>query len=383
MLNPLDDYPVHQTAEPVAHLATADRHAYDRYFFHGYDREGEVVFGAALGVYPNLGIIDAAVTVVREGRQRSVFASGRLPADRTRTRIGPLAVEVVRPLDVLRVTCDAVDLGLEADLTFRAATIALEEPRHGFRTGTTTTLDATRLTQWGDWSGHLVVDDARIEVRADTHLGLRDRSWGLRPVGDPAPAGAPAHELPAFSWFWAPLRFADGCLHAAANEHADGRRWFSFGARLPLLDDAERADHGADRFDTGGVVEPLRDVDLAVAWRPGTRRAARADLTLVPWRHNPVVVALEPLALLPLRGLGYLHPEWGHGRWHDELAIGSESLALTDLDPTDLAALHVQQVVRATADGPAGTRTGWGVLEQLVVGPHEPSGLTGFTDPAA
>ena len=382
MLNPLDDYPVHQTPEPVAHLATADRHAYDRYFFHGYDREGAVVFGAALGLYPNLGVIDAAVTVVRAGRQRSVFASGRLPADRTRTAIGPLAVEVVRPLDTLRVTCGAADLGLEADLTFRAVTIALEEPRHGFRTGTTTTLDATRLTQWGDWSGHLVVDDDRIEIAPGTHLGLRDRSWGLRPVGDPAPPGAPSHELPAFSWFWAPLRFDDGCLHAAANEHADGERWFSFGARLPLLDEAARTDPDADRFDTGGTVEPLRSVDLGLTWVPGTRRAARAELTVTPWHAEPLAVDLEPLALFPLRGLGYLHPDWGHGRWHDELAVGTESIALADLDPTDLSALHVQQVVRATADGPDGPQVGWGVLEQLNVGPHEPTGLTGFTAPS-
>mgnify|MGYP003394739499 FL=1 len=49
MLTKADDYPVHQTAEPIAYAGT-DRNFYDRYFFNGYAPDGEVVFAAALGV---------------------------------------------------------------------------------------------------------------------------------------------------------------------------------------------------------------------------------------------------------------------------------------------------------------------------------------------
>ena len=38
MLTRFDDYPVHQTPEPVAHPSTGDRNFYDRYFFNGYAR---------------------------------------------------------------------------------------------------------------------------------------------------------------------------------------------------------------------------------------------------------------------------------------------------------------------------------------------------------
>ncbi len=42
------------------------------------------------------------------------------------------------------------------------------------------------------------------------------------------------------------------------------------------------------------------------------------------------------------------------------------------------AMAQVQQLCRVTA----GDHLGWGVLEQLVLGPHTPSGLTGVLDGA-
>ena len=34
MLSNLDDFPVHQVAEPMRHAATSDRNFYDRYYFN-------------------------------------------------------------------------------------------------------------------------------------------------------------------------------------------------------------------------------------------------------------------------------------------------------------------------------------------------------------
>ena len=59
MLTKGDDFPLHQSAEPIAFAGT-DRNFYDRYFFNGYSPDGSVFFAAAMGFYPQLGIIDAA-----------------------------------------------------------------------------------------------------------------------------------------------------------------------------------------------------------------------------------------------------------------------------------------------------------------------------------
>ena len=92
-----DDYPVHQTSELVAHPATSDRNFYDRYYFnlHGSSDELFAVFG--LGQYPNLGVTDAFVDVRYGERQYIVRASTEL-LDRASTRVGPIRVEVLEPL---------------------------------------------------------------------------------------------------------------------------------------------------------------------------------------------------------------------------------------------------------------------------------------------
>ena len=57
-----------------------------------------------MGLYPNRHVADAAFSVVRDGEQISVFTSQRAPADRRdATRLGPIAVDIVEPMRVLRV----------------------------------------------------------------------------------------------------------------------------------------------------------------------------------------------------------------------------------------------------------------------------------------
>ena len=46
MLTKADDYPVHQTPEPIAYAGT-DRNFYDRFFFNGLSADGSVFFAVA------------------------------------------------------------------------------------------------------------------------------------------------------------------------------------------------------------------------------------------------------------------------------------------------------------------------------------------------
>ena len=115
MLTKADDYPVHQTAEPIAHAGT-DRNFYDRYFFNGYSADGSVFFATALGVYPHLNIMDASFCVIHEGVQHNLRASKILYGERMDTKVGPIGVDVVEPLHILSVTVDDNDHGIRASL---------------------------------------------------------------------------------------------------------------------------------------------------------------------------------------------------------------------------------------------------------------------------
>jgi hypothetical protein len=372
VLTPLDDYPVHQTPEPVTHFGAPSRNAYDRYFFNGYTADGELFFAVAMGLYPNRQVIDASISVLAGGVQRSLHVSGRAPLDRRQTAIGPIRVEVIDPLRTLRIVIDDHDRGFTADLVFSARTPAVEEPRFTLHQGQLVTFDYTRMSQWGSWSGTLSVDGQTWDLDGLSVLGCRDRSWGIRPVGEREAGGAPG-SAPQFFWLWAPINFDDCCTHFDSNEYADGRHWHRAGSITPVLDSPDAPVFGPD-----ARTEPMRDSAWSIEWQPGTRRARSATIELTPWRGDAERIDLEPIVTFQMLGLGYLHSEWNHGAWHGELAIDDETWVVADLDPLDPRHVHVQQLVKASW----GERTGVGVLEQLAIGPHEPSGLTGLFDGA-
>src|SRR5215831_11940812 len=85
MLSRFDDYPIHQTPEPLAHVATSDRNAYDRYWFNGYADDGEFYFGIGMAIYPNLGVLDCGFSIVHDGEQHAFHASRRAPRDPSET----------------------------------------------------------------------------------------------------------------------------------------------------------------------------------------------------------------------------------------------------------------------------------------------------------
>ncbi len=367
MLTPLDDYPIHQTPLPIAHPASGDPNHYDRFWFNGYTED--FYFAVGMAVYPNRGIIDAAFAVVHDGVQRSVFVSGRIPVDRSETRIGPLTIEVVEPLRVTRVRVDAADSGIDADVTFTARTVALEEPRQTITAGTKTVMDSTRMTQWGTWTGSLRVGGAEVPIAR--MLGTKDRSWGVRPVG-PAVAGAPENALPQVFFLWAPINWDDCCTHFLCFERGNGDRIVSSQAILGIAGASDPM-FGPE---AESRIQHLAATTYDVRWAPGLRRSRGATLRLLRHDGREERVQLEPLLTFRMRGLGYTHPEWGHGHWHGELAVGSEEHKVEELDNVEPWNIHIQQVMRATW----GDKHGLGVLEQLAFGEHQPTGLTGVLD---
>ena len=358
MLTRADDYPIHQTAEPIAHVATSDRNFYDRYFFNGYARDGSVFFAGALGQYPNRQVMDAAFSVVHRGRQYVVRASRRAPADRMVSTVGPIAVQVIEPLQALRLTVAPNQWEISGDLVFRARVPPLEEPRFQRRAEGRLFMDYTRLTQHVSVEGTLTIGGETIALAPDRFWGSRDRSWGIRPVGE-RDSGAPGGPF-QFFWLWSPVNFEDLCTHFDVNEEADGTRWHEAGMIIPV----------------GGAVESAAAVHYRLDYQSGSRHARAAEVTLRTRAGEDLVIALTPLYNFSMVGLGYQHPQWGHGMYVGEDAVSGESWALTDVVAATPLYLHVQAVCEARL----GNRRGIGVLEQLIIGPHAPSGFKELLD---
>lgn len=351
-----DDYPIHQTPEPVAFSGT-DRNFYDRYFFNGYSRDGDVFIAGALGVYPHLDVMDGAFCVLIDGKQHNVRASRRLHSERMDLQVGPISVRIIEPLKRVGLKVSANDSGITADLEFEGRHHPIEEPRFMRRIGPRMFMDYTRMTQNGGWKGKISVQGREIDVAG--WFGTRDRSWGIRPVG--AADSQPPPSVSQFFWLWAPFNFAQHAVFFHTNDDAYGRPW----NRRAVI---ERIGEGPNEFEHPAP---------ALAYHQGTRRLVTTTVELGDGAH----MTIRPTErTFYMSGLGYTHPVWGHGRDHGELEVAGDVLDCASLDDNAPANMHIQALATATLEKDGVRHEGIGVLEQLLLGPHEPSGFTSMFD---
>ncbi len=362
MLTKGDDYPLHQTPEPVAYVGPA-RNFYDRFFFNGYNPDGSVFFAAAMGVYPYLNVLDAGFSVITDGVQRNVFASKAMHMERLDTFAGPISIEIIEPFRLTRLKCNDTEHGIVADLLFTARCEAHEEPRFTRRQGSQLGMDVTRMMQNGIWSGWLEINGKRIEISPEHFCGTRDRSWGVRGIGEPDAQANPEQAAFQYYWLWAPLNFDDCVAHYFRNDDGEGIPWNTNGMIVPLLGQGEEETMAACRNE--------------ITYQPGTRFAKTFDIFFTHPNGEETRIELTPQFNWYMKGVGYGHETWAHGKYHGELATGYDEYVTAEVAPSNV---HIQAFCQARMISPSGTREGRGVLEQLIIGPHRPSGFADLMD---
>ena len=227
------------------------------------------------------------------------------------------------------------------------------------------TLDAQRFAQLGSWSGRIAIDGEEIAVDPATWIGSRDRSWGIRPIGEAEPAGRPAD--PPFEgmwWLYVPMAFDD---FADRADHPGGAQ------RVPL----------AQRLHPGLARRPRRAAGLAAGQDPlplrhphPDRGDDRGDRTA---DGTPVHFDVESKLPVPIHvGGGYGgDSDWLHGMWKGEKFI--ERLTYDMTDPAIIARSGfgvIDHVGRAVCrDGDGEPVEGWGLFEHGALGRHDPSGF--------
>ena len=364
MLTKGDDFPIHQTADPIAFSGT-DRNFYDRYFFNGYTTDGEVFFGAALGVYPHLNIIDAALSVRIGDVQHNLHASRHLHMERMDTFVGPIRVEVVEPLQRLRVIVEDNEHGVSADLTITGRHFPIEEPRTVRRNGPRIVQDVTRLTQLGRWSGWIKAGGREVKLDPATTLGTRDRSWGVRHVGirDPQPPATP-QEFQVW-WYWLPAHFDDRIVHFYINEDGDGKLW---NVAMIVCHDS-------------GEVEHLHGARLEVDFTPGTRFPRSGIVTARDEAGGAYRIDIGVGPRFFMTGLGYGNPDWAHGFNKGPMAMSYDEIVTSSVVKHEAPYQHLQASSPVRMTLPDGrVLSGYGSFESYVAGRHAPSGFTSMFD---
>lgn len=360
---PLDEYPVHQAPLSLARVATSDRNFYDRSYFNAHDRSSDTFLVTGLGVYPNLGVIDAYATVRRGQRQWIVRFSDALDARGLEQRVGGYRIEVLEPLHQVRVICEGGSDSISFDLTWTGAFPAVEEEPHLLLSGARPILDACRFAQVGSWSGVLDVAGEEFQIDSEVWTGSRDRSWGIRPVGESEPPGRGAGEpTDGFFWLYVPLRFDEFAIIVILQENPDGYR---------TLNDAKRV-----RPD--GAIEQLGWPRATIGYRTGTRHPDWARLELTAPNGKPLIVDVRTMESVALHvGAGYGgDADWSHGQW---MGRNWTSSSVYDLDDPAISALVPYGVIDHSAVAVCDGAQGWGMLEHANLGRHDPSGFADWS----
>merc|ERR1712070_258483 len=185
-------------------------------------------------------------------------------------------------------------------------------------------------------------------------------------------------KVPQFYWFWCPINLGKGgityhCQQTSLCGNVDN-------CAAEFLQDGEKA-------------EEVKRAGHSVTYKPGTRHAATASITL-ELGPKLVRVDIQPLYPFFMSGIGYSHPIWGHGMSHagEETSVCYDKIQTEFADRMDPLYWHIQEVSKVTvymlegnekdAKNSAASVAFHGVaaMEQLVVGPHLQSGFQCLAD---
>jgi hypothetical protein len=363
-LSPFDEYLAHQTPDTFDHVYTSDRNFYDRYYFNMHASSDELFVIIGLGQYPNLGVTDAFITVSIGQEQHTVRASRELGSDRMDTTVGPLGVEVIQGLQKLRITCDDNEWGVAADLTFTGVVEALEEPHTFSRRYGRVIQDVTRYAQIGVWEGTLTAAGKTFAVTPDRWKGVRDRSWGVRPVGEREAPGIRARESMdgyGFRHDWVPMQFDDHMLKIQIDQDAEGHRHLEESMRVWNLDQNRPIDH-------------MGTPEVEIEYQSGTREMAKATVSTTDPEGKPIVITNTPLRTLYLAaGSGYV-PDgtWGHGYYQGPLKVEG---IVHDLSDPEVRRKYVSLNETLCRFESSTGEVGYGMHENMLMGIYRPSGF--------
>jgi len=374
-LVPADETLNHQITDTFATVSQSDRSWTEKICATAFRRDGAIQMSFGLGKYPNRGVLDAYAGVSRGKEQWTVRSSRRLGPDVESLSAGPIAYEIVEPLQVVRFSLVPNDiLPVSFEWTFVSALPALLEDRehHRSRDGIRMDADIVRYHQIGTATGWIDVEGQRTTFDDSTSVSTRDHSWGVRyqvgrPIEDVQPAPLPTEVSTTVIWTPILCERPDGSrygIHLYYQRHGVGG-W----DRVELQGGIEHPDGRREPF-AAVVVHPEID--------PTNRRlqAAVLDCTMSDGSKRPLTVtALGDTGFHLGAGLYFGFDGHWHGEWRGKLHVDGE-LIPDCTGPDEARRLHQLRDNVVRVDDPSGGGVGVGNMQTIFAGPHPEQGLT-------
>ncbi|MDF2731767.1 MAG: hypothetical protein K0S92_392 [Desertimonas sp.] len=188
----IDEYPFHQVTDTFAAVAGSDPSWNDGHYVCAADQAGVVALTSNVRLYANNDVLDGFVCVRHGDRQFNVRVSRRLRPDMERLGAGPLRLEILEPLQTVRLTLEDNAVGITLDVTCHSANVPYVGPIEVRRADGRLISERATYEITGEAEGWVEVAGDRLVLERRTSSFFRNHSWGYQPPrGRPVAHGAP------------------------------------------------------------------------------------------------------------------------------------------------------------------------------------------------
>jgi hypothetical protein len=312
----IDEYPFHQFTDTFAAVAGMDPSWNDGHYVCVADQAGTVAFTSNVRLYANNDVLDGFVCLRHRGVQYNVRVSRRLRPQMEHLGAGPLRLDIVEPLQTVRLVLDDNHVGIRLDVTCHTANVPYMGPIEVRRIDGRLLSERATYELTGECEGWVEVAGERIELSRATSSFFRNHSWGYQPPrGGPRPYGSPT-----------PSKRVPGV-----------RQWVLF--HLPdhggfFFDDPSgRAASGRGAILAGDRIVPVVDVRHELEFHPGDRRLRRGTFRLTDVEGTVRDYAFDDLGWVYCQGGGYFggfDDGLGQGVYRGELHVEGEQWDVSD-----------------------------------------------------
>lgn len=354
-LTPPDEFFTHQVSYPHAMVGSSDPSWRERYWISIQDvANKDVVLTLGMGQYPNQDVQEAFVALSNNGTQRNLRLARALAPDSHIMGVGPFHVEVIKPLEQLRLVLEPNPSGIEFDIVWSGRFEPILEGRHFQVSRSRVTYDAVRYVQMGRAAGTLRAPGYSATLDPETWWTERDHSWGTRPL--PRAQGAPPGERPEWKMLmFSPLQLPDFGLHIYYYEAEPGRPVHMSAAIC-------RPPGAPDEDDL--VVGVQHDLEFVAGAPAATLSGGSIVLTMDSGRTMEFDIIAHP-GRAHLRGGGYEGWNgWFQGHWKGEDSLEHDVWDLTDRQNFyRYAKAGSDHLVEVHHNG----QVGYGIMEYMVL----------------
>jgi hypothetical protein len=189
MLLGMDEYPYHQFTDTFAAVAGSDPQWNDGHYVTLCDADGTVCLSSNVRLYQNNDVLDGFVCIRYEGKQHNIRLSRRLRPNMDHLGVGPLRIELIEPMQVLRMVLEDNEYGISLDVTCRTTAGPHLDPIETTRVDGRLISERATYEVTGECTGWVSVAGTRVELTGASFF--RNHSWGYQPGRGGARHGAP------------------------------------------------------------------------------------------------------------------------------------------------------------------------------------------------